>query len=265
VRICEKQEKGKQPNINSKSPLLRLINLTNSRKEKKMKRQSLFQTCITILLLAGSWLSEPALAGWHIETADSTGSVGIEGTSLALDSNANPHISYWDEDNEALKYAAFNGSTWDIQTIDNAADDGDWSSIALDTNDNPHISYQGNNSRLKYAAFNGLTWDIETVDSTFNVGTSTSLVLDSNDNPHISYHYWPDENLNYAYFCGYVPGDLNDDCKVDFRDFAIFGLAWYAQPGDAQWNPYCDISDPNDNIVDVIDLDVFCDNWLAEL
>jgi hypothetical protein len=35
--------------------------------------------------------------------------------------------------------------------------------------------------------------------------------------------------------------------------------------GDPQWNPYCDISDPNDDIIDELDLDVFCDSWLAGL
>ncbi|MCX7022714.1 MAG: hypothetical protein NTW26_10675, partial [bacterium] len=54
------------------------------------------------LALAGA-----ASAGeWHIETVDSGGRVG-EFTSLALDSNDYPHISYKDnqDGNEALKYA----------------------------------------------------------------------------------------------------------------------------------------------------------------
>lgn len=61
--------------------------------------------------------------------------------------------------------------------------------------------------------------------------------------------------------CPYA-ADLDEDCDVDFVDFAIFALAWLTEPGDAQWNPDCDISNTNDNIIDIKDLGVFCDNWL---
>ena len=75
-----------------------------------MKRQFLIQTCIAVLFLAGPWLAGSALAGWDIETVDSTGDVGTY-TSIALDANGYPHISYHDEDNGNLKYACFNGTT----------------------------------------------------------------------------------------------------------------------------------------------------------
>jgi hypothetical protein len=39
--------------------------------------------------------------------------------------------------------------------------------------------------------------------------------------------------------------------------------AWLTAPEDAQWNPACDISIPADNSVDVLDLAVFVDSWLA--
>jgi hypothetical protein len=58
------------------------------------------------------------------------------------------------------------------------------------------------------------------------------------------------------------PADLNRNGIVNFQDFAIFALAWLTEPGDAQWNPACDISDPNDNVIDMMDVDVFTDNWL---
>lgn len=61
----------------------------------------------------------------------------------------------------------------------------------------------------------------------------------------------------------FLPGDFVCPDGVDFIDFAIFGLAWMTEPGDAQWNPDCDISRPNDNVVDTLDLDVFIKNWLA--
>jgi len=52
---------------------------------------------------------------------------------------------------------------------------------------------------------------------------------------------------------------------LDFSDFGIFALAWRSSPGDDNWNPICDISDPNDGIIDERDLEVISKYWLAGL
>ena len=49
---------------------------------------------------------------------------------------------------------------------------------------------------------------------------------------------------------------------VNFVDFAIFAQAWRSQFGDANWNQSCDISDPNDNVIDELDLSVFRTYWV---
>ncbi|GAH38960.1 unnamed protein product [marine sediment metagenome] len=66
--------------------------------------------------------------------------------------------------------------------------------------------------------------------------------------------------FNYAYV-----GDFDYDCDVDFRDFAIFGLAWLTEPPDENWNQFCDISIPAGNKIDWADVEVLSDNWLAGL
>jgi len=68
--------------------------------------------------------------------------------------------------------------------------------------------------------------------------------------------------LTHRCALGYI-GDFDGECDVDFADFAIFALAWWTEPGDAQWNPDCDISIPADNKVDWRDFKILCDNWLA--
>ena len=98
-------------------------------------------------------LTHPVLASvWHIETVDSGGT----DTSIALDSNDHPHISYYRVDSGDLKYAYYDGSSWHIETVDGygwwGGNVGWFTSIALDSNDYPHISYHDySNGDLKYA------------------------------------------------------------------------------------------------------------------
>jgi hypothetical protein len=132
--------------------------------------------------------------GWSTQIVDSTGTLGGGGhNSLTLDSKGNPHISYnyvYSDNNSRgysdLRYARWNGSTWNIQTV---TKNGDYSSLVLDSTGNPHISYQSDNSnsKLMYAYWNNTTWNIQYVDQGGNI--KKSLALDSADNPHICYTY----------------------------------------------------------------------------
>ena len=65
---------------------------------------------LSVFLSAVSLVPSIAMAGWHIETVDSKGSVGLY-TSLALDSRGNAHISYYDSANFDLKYAFWDTSS----------------------------------------------------------------------------------------------------------------------------------------------------------
>ncbi len=94
---------------------------------------------------------------WHIETVDSAGYVG-EYTSLALDAEGRPHISYCLQDPahwwacDDLKYTHFDGTSWQIETVDNGEGVGGYTSLALDAEGRPHISYYDEtNGDLKYA------------------------------------------------------------------------------------------------------------------
>ena len=139
---------------------------------------------------------------WRIQTVDSVGNVGYE-PSLALDSDGYPHISYYDDNNDDLKYAYWDGIKWQMQTVDSEDNVGWYTSLALDSIGYPHISYHDStNGNLKYAYWDGANWQIETVDSKRQVGEFTSLALDSIGYPHISYFDRTNHDLKYAYWDG---------------------------------------------------------------
>lgn len=59
------------------------------------------------------------------------------------------------------------------------------------------------------------------------------------------------------------PDDLDGDYDFDLGDFAVMASAWRSQPGNANWNPLCDISEPGDEIIDELDLAVLTEKWLT--
>jgi hypothetical protein len=93
-----------------------------------------------------------------------------------LDSLGRPRISYFDLTNTDLKYAAYDGSAWQIETVDGAGFVGHCTSLALNDSSLPRISYHDEtNGNLKYAAYNGSAWQIDTLDEDGDVGEWTSL------------------------------------------------------------------------------------------
>lgn len=57
------------------------------------------------------------------------------------------------------------------------------------------------------------------------------------------------------------PGDFNKSGQVDSVDLYIMKRAWLSQPGDDNWDSRCDISDPNDSIINNIDYAKFAGGW----
>lgn len=168
-------------------------------------------------------------SNWTIQTVTKE----IRGVTgfLALDSTGNPAIAYradfglhnnpdgtvgtW----QVLKYASWNGSNWDTQTIDSPSYLGGVY-LAFDTNNNPIIMY-GNRTdyrlpppngggatqySVKFATWNGSAWNIKT---TFNdLDAFGKMALDSKGYPHFLYrkdypiNHGGNSTLSYASWNG---------------------------------------------------------------
>lgn len=101
-----------------------------------------------------------------------------------------------------MRYASWNGSKWNIQTVDSSG--GSDSSLALDSSNQPHISYY-TDDYLKYAKLNGTTWTVQIVDSHnrfTGLWKSNSIAVDSNNNPHIVYGETSGNVVKYATWTG---------------------------------------------------------------
>ncbi len=125
--------------------------------------------------------------------------------SLQLDENDYPHVSYcygaWVGGCSQLRYAANNGTTWSIETLDSAQGPGYYSSLALDSAGYPHISYYTNGMGLRYTQKDASGWHPQVV-TTGSSGVYSALALDNNDIPSIAYYEQTNSLMKYTYWDG---------------------------------------------------------------
>ena len=127
-----------------------------------------------------------ATGTWDTEEVEGTGHPD-SGATLAFDPvDGNPSVSYTARrgNNLRLKFAHFNGLSWDIETVEIAT--VAYTSLAYDpVTGYPAIGYGSDLDgdwrldALKFASFNGASWDIEIVESgTVGMGIQVQLRYD---------------------------------------------------------------------------------------
>jgi hypothetical protein len=169
-------------------------------------------------------------------------------TSLELDAQDNPHVSYWNVSTADLMYARRVGGVWMVDTADGSANEvGRHTSLALDAQGNPHVSYYDETALdLKYARKSGGVWTIEIADASGNLwGYSTSLALDTQGNPHVSYYDESVGDLKYARKSGGAwTIETADGSANDVGGYSSLVL-------DAQGNPHVSYGDLATDTYDV--------------
>lgn len=135
---------------------------------------------------------------WSVEEVGS-GPLPYEfGSFIALDSQDRPHVVWFDDDGQDLKYAVKDAGSWQVSTVDSQGDVGRYASLAIDSQGNPAISYYESTGQttgnIKVAQWDHNQWVIQQVDELQNVFTgffgarkTSSLVFDNDDNPIVAY------------------------------------------------------------------------------
>ena len=180
---------------------------------------------------------------WIIKTIDIKNDLSTY-EFLALDSNDNPHISYFEDNNKRLKYARWNGESWEDEIVDLKDYLVSISSLVLDPNGNPHICYYNRSAarygNLKYATKIENKWITETIDSGDNVGDNPYIILDTNLKPIIYYYDYNNNCLKMARYNGidWVIQRFESINGLSREDTYVSAFIYYSLSIDASFNPH---------------------------
>jgi len=137
---------------------------------------------------------------WNTSFVDTSMIAEPLGISLVHNGNGYPCISYTAPGE--LRYAEWDGSSWNIETVDaldTGANEFD-TSLALTGCGHPRIAHCNlNGDSLSYTWNDGTGWQTEGIYPVESGGGDLDLVLDSQGRPHIAFHLGSLPSLMYAF------------------------------------------------------------------
>ncbi len=178
-------------------------------------------------------------SGWdHIEVDGSSSKVTH--VSMVLKPNGSPLIKYRHEDDNELKLATWNSSSFDLETVDTDGEPGAGTGMYLDDNGDLHLAYQGNSTKgkLRYAVKNGSSWTYTTQVHGYNIDSSTSMDIDPDGDLHVLSTVKNNESLAHSMLVeGTWTTDIYDDNgSVSYPSIVVdahgnINLAYYDRDG----------------------------------
>lgn len=141
-------------------------------------------------------------AEWRKETIPLDSDIIAYYTSIALDQNDRPSISFYEyrgvkgsDFHIRLRVVSWNGKYWEVRTVDGTAGSGKFNSMAADSHGRLLLAYANVDALTagaRFATWDGTTWNTEVVDDMHSndqqvVGYCMALALDKEDAPHLSY------------------------------------------------------------------------------
>jgi hypothetical protein len=123
---------------------------------------------------------------WTRTEPDTVGVIG-QFPSLAFAKNGTLGVAYSDISNGDLKYAQWNGSTWDVEVVDNR-DIVAFESLAFDAANHPAISYyDASPADLRFASKATGSWVPQVLSTKGAQGLFTNLWFDDQDQANVLY------------------------------------------------------------------------------
>ncbi|MGQ0798104.1 MAG: S8 family serine peptidase [Methanobacteriota archaeon] len=125
--------------------------------------------------VASGTTAPPTPSMYEAQTVDAVVGGSAFYKSLAYDLSGNPAAAYSDSANNRLRFAHWNGASWDVEAV---GTEGRGVSLAYSPDGQPSMSW-GEGRNLKFAIRTGASWTIETAEKN-NVAELTSLAYDPN-------------------------------------------------------------------------------------
>ena len=132
---------------------------------------------------------------WTVSTVDYVQG-GHGDQAIAVTSNGDIHIVYYNYDTHQLKHAVYDGTSWSRSVIVSNSGSMDYRDVEMvvDSNDHLHVSHWVTGDYLHFRYFNGTDWSIPY--TTSNVDSyGTGIAVNSQNRAHIVFS-------SPAYVCG---------------------------------------------------------------